>query len=101
MYRSSQAGRSQSADGRQRSRQDREADAGTAESESHENYKTNEELRREFEPWKRGATTAYDQNKHDEFLKHRYYKMRRKDEFDTGSHFSHPNSQAGPRNGPR
>ena len=40
--------------------------------------------------------------RHDDFLKDRYYKMRGDhSEFNTSSHFSHPNAEAGPRNGPR
>ena len=57
-------------------------------------------MRREFEAWKRSATTEYDQEKHDEFLKQRYYKMRNQQDFSTSSHFSHPNAERGPRNGP-
>ena len=71
-----------------------------AEQEAEQNYKTNEELKKEFEDWKRQATTEYDQEKHDEFLKNRYYKMHSQNEFNTSSHFSHPNAEAGPRNGP-
>ena len=72
-----------------------------AEKESRKTYKNTEELKQEFEKWKRNATTEYDQDRHDEFLSNRYYKMgNRTDEFNTSSHFSHPGSQAGPRNGP-
>ena len=59
-----------------------------------------EEVKREFEKWKKKATTAYDQEKHDEFLKQRYYKMHNKQDFNTSSHFSHPGAEAGPKTGP-
>ncbi len=86
----------QKQENRQKSAQEEYADA-----ESETNYKTNEELKKEFEDWKRQATTEYDEKKHDEFLKNRYYKMHNQQDFSTSSHFSHPNSEAGPRNGPQ
>lgn len=67
MYKHSQEGK-QDAE-KQRRREE-------ADHESRQAYKNDEELKKEFEEWKRSATTQYDEEKHDEFLKNRYYKMR-------------------------
>ena len=55
--------------------------------------KSQEEIRREFEEWKKSKFEAYDAEKHTEFLKRRYYKMSKEQDFNTTSHFSHPNSR--------
>ena len=47
-----------------------------AAEEAKQNYKTDEQLRKEFEEWRNRVFTKYDQTSHDEFLKNRYYKMR-------------------------
>jgi hypothetical protein len=44
-------------------------------------YKSDEQLRKEFEEWKRSIFTEYDQDRHDQFLRNRYYKKR--DDFST------------------
>ena len=44
------------------------------EDDSKKAYKTDEELRKEFEQWKKTTFTEYDQSRHDEFLKNRFYK---------------------------
>jgi hypothetical protein len=60
--------------------------------------KTEEELRKEFEQWKKSMFTEYDQSRHDQFLKNRFYKMHT--DFNASEHFNHPNAESGPSSAP-
>lgn len=55
-----------------------------------------EEIKYQFESWKRTQFTSYTKEAHDEFLKDRYYKGN----FNTSDHFDHPGSSSGPLTGP-
>ncbi len=50
-------------------------------------YVDQEELRKQFEAWKRSTVTQYSKEKHDEFLKNRYYKQSQYTS--TEDHFNH------------
>jgi curved DNA-binding protein CbpA len=56
--------------------------------------KSDEEIRKEFEQWKKTMFTEYDQSRHDEFLRDRYYKAH--NDFNMHDHFHHPNAEKGP-----
>ena len=60
-------------------------------------YMNDEEVKRQFESWKRNQFTSYTKETHDEFLKDRYYKT---NNFNTNDHFDHPGSSSGPSNSP-
>lgn len=50
-------------------------------------YVNSEELRKQFEQWKRSTTTQYSKEKHDDFLRNRYYKQSQYQS--TEEHFTH------------
>lgn len=61
-------------------------------------YQSDEELKRQFEEWKRGTFTQYNKEAHDEFLKNRYYKFHqaKNGHYDPQQHFQHSNNKTGP-----
>ena len=61
---------------------------------------SDEEMKQQFEAWKKTIYHEYDENQHDEFLSQRYYKTKKQDDFSTNSHFHHPNADSGPLRGP-
>ncbi len=69
-----------------------------AKEDAQKAYQTDEELKRQFEEWKKGTFQQYNKEAHDEFLKNRYYRYQQTGTYDTNDHFSHPNAQTGPEN---